>query len=57
MGTHNICFRGEIRKINIFWLNKSTLTGGMQVTAPAIISLATNYHLHFRGIDTRWSTL
>ena len=31
MSTHNICFRGEIRKISIFWIGKSTLTRAMDV--------------------------
>ena len=30
MGTHNICFCGEIRKISaFFWLKKSSLSGGL----------------------------
>ena len=29
MGTHNICFRGEIRKISVFSDEKSTLSVAM----------------------------
>ena len=31
MSTHNICFHGEIRKISILWIEKSTLTSAMLV--------------------------
>ena len=29
MSTHNICFCGEIRKYQYFWIEKSALTSAM----------------------------
>ena len=36
MSTHNICFRGEIRKISVLLVKKCTLSGAMALFSVSV---------------------
>ena len=64
MSTHNICFRGEIRKnINTFGLKKSALTSAMLFIINGSVAVPTFNHQylevpqHLLGVSDCWTSL
>ena len=52
MSSHNICFHGEIRKISIFWIEKSTLTIAMNCW----VKISADYILKYFSQKIRFDT-